>query len=216
MKFSNELLKKYGKRQFTAQEREALDSWLNSTEVSAEETYFPAYENKQEVEAALLSGIRSKIAARENKWYRTTQWVPYLSAACLVLLLWGIQFLPAYQSDAKLTEAVLDNGQGKVSKDFRTESGLIFRLSARSTAQASTDVLKSTSNVSFTGAMEVTNTTDKEIRIVFTSTGKEVSTRAILCKPGKSYVALQDPMEENEIIIISRSLMNELPGSVVI
>lgn len=215
MKFSNDLLRKYGNGRLSAQERAEVERWLATTELSDEEMNFPSQQNREEVKNELLLGIRRKIT-RQNAWYRPTQLLPYLSAACLVLVLWGIQFTPAYQSDTKLTEAVLDNGEGKVSKDFRTESGLTFRLSAKSTAQASTDLLKSTSNVSFTGAMQVTNTTDKPIRIVFTSLGKEVSTHAILCKPGKSYVAVQDPMEENEIIIINRSMMNELPGSIVI
>lgn len=212
MKITNELLRKYSNNELTGSERAVVELWLETSKPEGQEMVFRAGANAG---GDMFQAVRERITLADTRRQRSRQLWRYAAAACLTLGMIGIGWYQnaIVSADNQLS---LDNLSGQHTKDFNSESGLVFRLSAHSKAHAS--LTNTINSISFCGAMEVTNRSTKDIRIVFSSTCKTrgIAEHTITCKPGKSYVALHDPMEENEIIIINRNMVNELPGSVVI
>lgn len=215
MEITNELLRKYSNNELTGSQRAMVELWLETSRPEGKETFFPGSRIAENTGADMLKTIQLKIATNSVRRQRVRTLWKYAVAACLTLGMWGIGWYQTIRVNGD-NQLSLDNLSGQHTKDFNSESGLVFRLSAHSKAHAS--LTNTVNSISFCGAMEVTNRSKKDIRIVFSSTCKTrgIAEHTITCKPGKSYVALHDPMEENEIIIINRNMVNELPGSVVI
>ncbi|REA58047.1 hypothetical protein DSL64_21930 [Dyadobacter luteus] len=212
MEITNELLRKYSNNELTGSERAVVELWLETSKPEGQEMVFRAGVNAG---GDMFQAVRERITSADTRRQRSRQLWRYAAAACLAIGMIGIGWYQnaIVSADNQLS---LDNLSGQHTKDFNSDSGLVFRLSAHSKAHAS--LTNTINSISFCGAMEVTNRSTKDIRIVFSSTCKTrgIAEHTITCKPGKSYVALHDPMEENEIIIINRNMVNELPGSVVI
>jgi len=220
MKVTQQILLKYSEGSATKEEILAVETWLKSESVEADEALFPWDQNKRQVRSEIRSelGIRIILHQQKRNSHLKNAVTWYVAAACTVIGLWGIGFYNNAHTNTENQTASFDNLNGKESKSFKTSDGLIFKLAAHSKVETNTNSADEISTVQFCGTMEITNRSGRDIQVIFSSTCKKSNNakQVVTCKEGKSYVALQDHVRREEIIVVNRSRLGELPGQVAI
>ncbi|WP_254560628.1 hypothetical protein [Dyadobacter diqingensis] len=220
MKITAQILARYSDGTATSEEIWAVTLWLASEETESAASVFPDPESKEKVRLEIEYVLDRHIALYQRKERRDlkTTFAWYAAAACLVIGFWINGF---YQNSKPFSEENItsyDNLLGENSKSFTTSSGLVFTLAPHSKVLANTNYSEQTSSIHFCGAMEITNRSGRDMKVVFSSDCKKSNNakQIITCKEGKSYVALQHNMQKEEIIVVNRNRISDLPGQVVI
>lgn len=219
MSVMQQILIRYSEGTATDEEIRMVEQWLAADE-SVHES-FPDHLDKQKIGAEIRNSLTDQIFLYNRSKSRKLRnaLVLYLAAACAVLGLWGIGFYQnAHEFTGRKSLTYFDNLNGSESKQFRTASGLVFKLAAHSSAEANTTRSDQISSVQFCGVMEITNETGRDIQVEFSSGCKNAgdTKQIVTCKEGKSYVALQDHIQPDGVIVVNSNRIAELPRQIII
>lgn len=206
-----ELLQRYHSGLCNEEERKRVVEWLMSPE--PDNSVF-SIDEEACAEQRIWHEMTAQREIPEVKFPRNTGMTFWLwfYAACLLLFC----FLGAGWIANR--PMALDNMNGIDTKTVKSD-GLVFRLAPKSSVEAKRNFWRSAGNIQFCGVMEITNHSGKDIELVFNSTCKksDFTQKKVICKSGKSYIAMHHFLKQDEIIVVNRDRGEiDLPGAVMI
>lgn len=206
MKISKDLIEKYHRNECSAEESEAVESWLFSGE-SDEALQLPLGESKAEHKADIWKEITSSISPEAEKPRSGPKLIfknTFRTGAIAASLVMGIIGLAAYQlltdNDEPIRQLVSVNNTSSVNVRHIEDSG--YRLSVGTNTSASIDNL--TGVVDLSGSMLICP--KKDITLSFEGSGDKIT-----FKKGQTYIILKGKDGRDKIIIVSEKNLMDLP-----
>lgn len=220
-----ELIIRYHQGQCTQEEKEVVMEWLLDPEAE-EKLNLPDGEPELIHKFAIWQGISTGVKKKGRsapllqvltKEFSAFRPIARLAIAASFLLfiasLVAGRFYPTRSIDGKVS---LDNLAGRTAKNGKLAS-LSFTLSPQSKAEANTPTWTRAVQISFCGSLQVTNNSEKDVELVFSSGCKNTSytLQKVTVAKGKSYLATHYRMETDEIIVVDKARILDLPPPLV-
>ncbi len=206
MGISNNLLEKFARGTCTEDERMQVELWLQNSEIpelpmADEEKAF----SKKQIWDSLANELKSTQTRKLRHWIAVAATLTVVSG---VFMLWQSSEKPVQQF------AALDMELGTQNRVTEID-GMRFTLATDS--EAKLRLTKGASgNVVFCGAMEVKNSSDKDVSYNFRSICKNstYTQKEVVMKAGKTYVVLHNYYKRDEILVLNKDNLAGLPDAV--
>ncbi|MCE6988074.1 hypothetical protein LZG72_03140 [Dyadobacter sp. CY323] len=220
-----ELIIRYHQGQCTQEEKEVVVEWLLDPEAE-ENLHLPDGEpeliHKFEIWQGISNGVKKN--ARRGRLIRVLKKELYairpitrLAIAATVLLFVGSLAAGIYYPTRSVDGQVsLDNLAGNTAKNGKLAS-LSFTLSPQSKAEANIPAWTRAVQIRFCGSLQVTNNSENDVELVFSSGCKKTNytLQKVTVAKGKSYLATHYRMETDEIIVVDKARILDLPPPLV-
>lgn len=207
---NKELLQKFHRGACTDEECAAIECWMLENEADVS---FAAESKMMEVEDRIWKNIEPA-----NKTIRISGSVfnrifSYGIAAALLFAL-GFGWLVLGKNN-RMNEPVVYQLNSNSQKTFEV-SGLNFTLGNNSNAVVSTCSLGKQGDISFCGAVQITNNSGSDIEYVFESACKKsaYTRKQITFQSGETYIAVHNFYKTDEVIVMKKESLIEFPDAI--
>lgn len=206
-----ELLQKYHRGECTREESEVIARWMDESDSQVS----MADEKKM---TEMESRIWNNIAPKDPSGLITNRvmirrLISYGVAASLILAA-GLAWIRKGGSvrDAEPVVYTL-NSNAQKTIDVR---GLNFTLANNSNAIVSTDLNNMQGDISFCGAVQITNNSGEDIQYVFESACKKsaYTRKQITFQSGQTYIAVHNFYKTDEVIVMKKENVIEFPDAI--
>lgn len=214
-----ELIARYHQGKCTHEENEAVMEWLLDPE-SAEELQLPEGESDVTHKAIIWKGISKGMRTKTVLLFPipifSTETVPlhsyYRLAIAICLVLGVIVSGNFYLKNLTKTTVELDNWNSDKAKITQV-ANLSFTLSPKSTVETNTSFWSQATQIRFCGTLEVTNNSEKDVELTFHSDCQKTmyTSQKVKVAKGKSYVAMHYHLNTDEIIVVDKARIQDLP-----
>ena len=217
-----ELINLYHQGKCTKEENEAVIDWLLDPE-STDELRLPDGESEVIHENNIWKGISKEIKTPVIPLHRTIAYTWHRShyfkvacVACIVFLIGAFSVGTSYLTNLSGSEITFDNLNGENTKIGQI-ANLSLTLSPSSRAETTTSLWGSATQIRFCGSLEVTNNSGQDMELVFRSDCKNTSytLQKVMVAKGKSYLAMHYHLNTDEIIVVDKANMLNLPPVLV-
>ena len=216
-----ELIALYHEGKCTSEENEAVVDWLLDPE-TADELHLPDSESEAVHKTRIWRGISKGMKTSVIPLHRfgTLYWLstPYFKVACAACIILMIAAFSLARNYVNLADsAVTFDNLGSDSTKMGNISNLSLILSPKSRAQTSTSLWGNATQIRFCGSLEVTNNSGHDMELVFRSDCKNTgyTLLKVMVAKGKSYLAMHYHLNTDEIIVVDKANMLNLPPFLV-
>jgi len=191
-----DLLDKYFSGKCSHDEESTVRKWLTRP-----------VRNEQELLAETWNTINRK-TINKQKPVRITIWLRYAAAACLLLAGW---FVPDFLVKPGQHYSI-KNTSHSTYRNYKL-AGLDFKLPPSGEARFERGAHKTTVAFMLCGNTEIKNTGESDIDIVLNTSCNmpESVSYPLVCKKGKSYLALQFHYKSEEMVLVDTDRIYDLP-----
>ena len=217
-----ELIALYHQGKCTREENEAVIDWLLDPE-STDELQLPEGESEAVHETNIWKGISKEIKTSVIPLHRTivhtwgrSNYFKVACVACIVFIIGAFSMGTAYINNLSNSEITFDNLNGENTKIGQI-ANLSLTLLPLSRAETTTSLWGGATQIRFCGSLEVTNNSDHDMELVFRSDCKNTSytLQKVMVAKGKSYLAMHYRLNTDEIIVVDKANMLNLPPVLV-
>lgn len=214
MKISKKLIEKYHDGICSAEEKQAVESWLLSDEASdqlmlPEEIKLLHSEQMWNEIAGVLPGDERK----NEKPFRVTHALPLWRkavAAAAIVAMFGLGFYAFKQSSGPGEIIVMNNASATINKEL---NGKEYTISIG--PKSNIEINSQTGMIDFCGAMMINPKRDIELTIQGTCPTATDRSEKMKLKKGLNYIALNYGGTESEVIVVEEGSMMGLPPIVM-
>jgi len=206
MGISNDLLEKFARGTCTEDERMQVALWLQNSEI-------PELPVADQEKAFSKERIWNRLA-HELKLTQTRKLKHWLAVAATLTMVSGL-FMLWQPSEKPLQQFAAQEMELGTQNRVTEIDGMRFTLASDS--EAKLRLTKGASgNVVFCGAMEVKNSSGKDVSYNFRSICKNSSytQKEVVMKAGKTYVVLHNYYKRDEILVLNKDNLAGLPDAV--
>ncbi|MDQ1089190.1 hypothetical protein [Siphonobacter sp. SORGH_AS_1065] len=207
------LLIRYHQGLCSGEEIEAVVEWLLNPEEEGLLT-LPEGEFEPEHQAHIWHVIQEKLPSNDSSFrlvQRINRYFPKALAACVAMITMGWCILTAIGT--LHSSRVWTNASISELKTLETD-GLTLTLSPQSKAQMQSSFWGKPTEIDFSGAVAITNRSDQEMQVIIHSPNTS-EVKEIKISRGRSYVAMQYHFLSNEIIIVEKNRLLDLPAPLI-
>lgn len=217
-----ELIALYHQGKCTKEENEAVIDWLLDPEFM-DGLLLPEGESEAIHEERIWKGISKEIKTPVTPLHRTgartwgrSYYFKVAVAACIAFIIGTFSLGTSYVNNLSGSEVTLDNLNGNSTKTGQI-ADLSLILSPLSRAETSTSLWGDATQIRFCGSLEVTNNSSRDMELVFRSDCKNTNytLQKVMVAKGKSYLAMHYHLNTDEIIVVDKANMLNLPPVLV-
>jgi hypothetical protein len=207
---NKELLQKYYRGECTGEESAAIGRWMTETDGTMELT---SEMKMMEIEARIWKNIEPESNNPRFLNFRFTNIFSYGIAASLLFALGFAWF--TFSENTSPVEPVVYQLNSNEQKTVEV-SGLNFTLASNSNAVVSTSFRGKQGDISFCGAVQITNNSGADIEYVFESACKKsaYTRKQITFQSGETYIAVHNFYKTDEVIVMKKESLVEFPDAI--
>jgi len=205
MKITKELLERYAKAEYSAEEQAAVEQWLEQG--AGNEEIIPS------ADPALKAKVWADLVKRNpGIVYEKSLWLypyRYAATALLLLTLGGLSYLAVRSYEHN---SILVSNIGSEKLKTANVDGYTITLNKESYINFQQNVWRTQADVGLCGGVKLVNQTENKVTLkIHTVCGRQHDEATVTLNKGKTYVALQLDFSNDELLVVDSDRIFDLP-----